>query len=161
MERAVEIMCAWVNCAEILCAGGEDSGIVEYKKIRAQLVENVRAARENLAEDAGAKVVAQTLKEISARLDGSYKKLEHKYFYAEFLCGDKVVLDENYLPNFELNISDGSRDNISEQIKLHAAQTLPTFEERIEQIFEAGGDDFGSAQLIDDFLKGMNYSGNN
>ena len=157
MERAAEIMCAWVNCAEILCAGGEDSGIVEYKKIRARLIENVHAAQKNLAEDAGSIVTAQTLKEISARLDGSYNKLEHKYFYAEFLCGDKIVLDENYFPKFDLNISNGTSDDITEQIKQHAALNLPTVEARIEQIFEAGGDDFGSAQLLDDYLK--NFKG--
>ncbi|MBQ4404297.1 MAG: hypothetical protein II857_07790 [Selenomonadaceae bacterium] len=156
MERAVEIMCAWVNCAEILCAGGDDSGTLEYKKIRARLLDNVQQAQKNLAADAGAVVVAKTLEELSARLDGSYNRIEHKYFYAEFLCGDKVVLDENYLPNFELNISDGKPDGIAEQIKKHAAQELPSFEARIEQIFEAGGDDFGSAQLIDDYLKDIN-----
>ncbi len=153
MERAVEIMCAWVNCAEILCADGEDSGIVEYKKIRARLIENVQAAQKNLSEEAGSVVLIRTLKEISARLEGSYSRLEHKYFYAEFLCGDKIALDENYFPNFDLNISDGTHEGITEQIKKHAALKLPTVEARIENIFEAGGDDFGSAQLLDDYLK--------
>ena len=156
LERAGEIMCAWVNCAEILGASGEDNGCIEYTKIRSRLIANVQAAQENLADDAGAIVVAKTLEEISARLDGSYNRFSHKYFYAKFLCGDKIILDENYLPNFTLNISDGSHGKISEQIKLHAAQTLPTFEERIEQIFEAGGDDFGSAKMIDDYLKDFN-----
>lgn len=153
LERAAEIMCAWVGCAEIISSSGEDSGNLNYKKIRSRLVDNIQQAQKNLSNDAGAIVVYQTLQEISARLDGSYNKLNKKYFYAEFLCGNKVVLNENYLPNFELNISDGSRDNISEQIKKHAAQNLPTFEARIEQIFETGGDDFGSAQMIDDYLK--------
>ena len=153
LKRAAEIMCAWVGCAEILCASGEDSGRLEYKKIRARLMESIQQARKNLAEDAGAIVVDKTLEEISKRLDGSYSKREKKYFYADFLRGDKVVLDENYLPNFTLNISDGSHENISEQIKRHAESKCPTFEERIEQIFEEGGDDFGTAQLIDDYLK--------
>lgn len=156
LERAAEIMCSWVNCAEIICAGGEDSGGIEYRKIRSRLVDKVQKARKNLADDAGAIVVAQTLEEILARLDGSYNKFSRKYFYAEFLCGDKVILDENYLPNFELNISDGSRENIPEQIKKHSVQKFPSFEERIEQIFEAGGDDFGSAQMIDNYLKDIN-----
>ena len=156
LERAADIMCSWVNCAEIICAGSEDSGVIEYKKIRSRLVDKVQTALKNLPDDSGAIVVAQTLEEISARLDGSYKKFSRKYFYVKFLCGVKVILDEDYLPNFELNISDGSRENISEQIKIHATQDLPGFEERIEQIFEAGGDDFGSAQMIDDYLKDVN-----
>ena len=154
LERAAEIMCAWVACAEILGAGGEDDGRIKYKKIRSRLLENIKAARENLNDtDAGAIVLAKTLEEMSARINGSYNKLKHKYFYAEFLRGDKVALDENYFPNFDLNIYDGTQNDISEQIKEHAAEKLSGFEERIEQIFEAGGDDFGTAQLIDNYIK--------
>lgn len=154
IERAFKIMCDWVNCAEIFSANVDDDGTVEYKKIRSRLLENISAARKNLnTEDAGAVIVDATLAELSARLEGDYNPLTHKYFYVDFLRGDKIVLDENYLPNFDLNISDGTRENIPEQIQAHASLKLPTFEERIEEIFEAGGDDFGTAQLIDDYLK--------
>lgn len=153
LERAIEIMCAWISCAEILGEVGEDGGSIEYKKIRSRLLEDIQNAQKALSNDAGAVVVAKTLTELSARLEGSYKKFSHKYFYVEFLCGDKVALDENYLPTFDLNISDGTQEQIPEQIKNHAALTLPSFEQRIEQIFESGGDDFGSAMLIDDYLK--------
>lgn len=153
LERAIEIMCAWVNCAQVLCAGGEDSGSVEYKKIRSRLLSYVQTARAALGNDAGLIVVVKTLEEISARLDGSYNKFSRKYFYVEFLCGDKVALNENYLPQFDLNISDGTHDLIPEQIKKHAALKLPSFEKRIEEIFEESGDDFGSAQLLDNYLK--------
>ncbi|MBQ7454271.1 MAG: PT domain-containing protein, partial [Selenomonadaceae bacterium] len=161
LERAVEIMCAWVNCAEIFSTTGEDAGSIAYKKIRSRLLKNATDARDKLAakiktktfEAAGIAVVDQTLQEISARLDGKYNPLAKKYFYVDFLRGDKIVLDENFLPKLDLNITDGTRENISEQIIAHAASKLPTFEERIEQIFEEGGDDFGSAQLIDDYLK--------
>ena len=153
LKRGAEIMCEWVGCAEILCASGEDSGSLEYKKIRSRLMDNIQRARKNLSGNAGALVLGKTLEEISRRLDGSYSKTEKKFFYAEFLLGEKIVLDENYLPNFTLNISDGSRENISEQIKRHAELKLPTFEKRIEKIFESGGDDFGSARLLDDYLK--------
>ncbi|MBD3878933.1 MAG: hypothetical protein SR1Q5_04515 [Quinella sp. 1Q5] len=153
LERAIEIMCAWINCAQVLCAVGEDAGNAEYKRIRSRLLSNVETIIGSLSDDAGSAVVAKTLKEISARLDGSYSKLSHKYFYVDFLRGDKVALNENYLPQFDLNITDGTKDGLPEQIKKHAALKLPSFEERIEQIFEAGGDDFGAALMIDDYLK--------
>lgn len=154
LERAIEIMCAWVNCAAVLVTGVEDNGSVEYKRIRSRLIAYVQQARESLSGDeAGVVVLDKTLAEISARLDGSYSKHNHKYFYVEFLLGDKVALDENYLPSFDLNITDGTHDFIPEQIKKHAALKLPTFEEHIEEIFEESGDDFGSAQLLDDYLK--------
>ena len=154
VERAIKIMCAWVNCAEIFSANRDDAGSIEYKKIRSRLLENIGAARKNLnTNDAGALVIDATLAELSGRLEGTYNPSTHKYFYADFLRGDKIVLDENYLPKLDLNISDGTRSHITEQIQAHAALRLSSFEERIEQIFEAGGDDFGTAQLIDDYLK--------
>lgn len=158
LERAVEIMCAWVQCAEIFSASGEDNGSIEYKKIRSRLINNITVTRKNFKSNfgAGGNVIDKTLVELSARLEGNFNPLERKYFYAQFLCSDKIILDENYLPKLDLNISDGTRENIPEQILKHAALKLPTFEERIEQIFESGGDDFGSAQLIDDYLKFLN-----
>lgn len=158
LKRAVEIMCAWVQCAEVFSASGEDNGSIEYKKIRSRLVSNIKAARKNLKGKfgAGGTVVDETLSEISARLEGKFNPLDRKYFYVKFLCGDKVILDEKYLPKLDINISDGTRENIPEQILKHATLKLPSFEKRIEQIFESGGDDFGSAQLLDDYLKATN-----
>lgn len=155
LERAVEIMCAWTNCAEIFSASTEDSGTEAYKKIRSQLLDNIKAARKNFKgiASAGICVVDKTLEELSARLEGTFNPLDHKFFYIKFLCGDKVILDENYLPKLDLNISDGTREGIPEQIQKHAAAKLPKVEKCIEQIFENGGDDFGSAQLLDDYLK--------
>lgn len=155
LKRAVEIMCSWVQCAEVFSSGDEDNGSIEYQKIRSRLLSNIKAARKNLKGKfgAGGIVVDKTLVELSARLEGKLNSLDRKYFYIKFLCGDKIVLDENYLPKLDLNISDGTRENIPEQILKHAASKLTSFEKRIEQIFEAGGDDFGSAQLLDAYLK--------
>ena len=155
VERAVEIMCAWVNCAEIFSTSGDDSGTIEYKKIRAWLLACIKTARKSFkgVADAGIRVVDKTLAELSARLDGSFNPLDRKYFYVQFLCADKIILNEDYLPKLDLNISDGTQDGIAEQIRKHAALKLPTVEKRIEQIFEESGDDFGSAQLLDDYLK--------
>lgn len=156
LERAVEIMCAWVNCAEIFCSSGEDSGNVEYKRLRSRLIANINAARKNLTRKAGEIVINTTLAEISARLDGSFNPFNQKYFYIQFLRGDKVILDQNYLPILDLNISDGTRENIPDQILKHAQLTLPSVEKRIEQIFEDAGDDFGSAKLLDAYFKAQN-----
>lgn len=157
LERGIKIMCDWVNCAEIFGTHEEDAGSIAYKKIRAKLLDNITAARKNLnTDDAGALVVDATLAELTARLEGTFNPRARKYFYVDFLRGEKIVLDENYFPKFDLNISDGTREHIPEQIKAHAALTLPTFEERIEEIFEDGGDDFGTAQLIDDYLPKVN-----
>lgn len=158
LERAGEIMCEWVKCAENL-SGDYYENLNE--KIFAEMAEVTEAAYKKLAkklkgktvETAGAIVLAKTLKEISARLNGSYDAAEHKYFYVKFLCDEKIILDEKYLPKLDFNIVDGTGEGIAEQILKHAATKLPSVEKRIEQIFQKHGDDFGSARLLDDYLK--------
>ena len=160
LKRAVEIMCDWINCSEIFSAEGNDFGRVEYKKIRSRLLANINKIHADLAAKiktktltaAGLTVVDHTLKELAARLDGTYTAHAKKYFYVDFLRGDKVVLDENYLPVLNLNVTDGTADGVENQIIAHAALKLPSFETRIEQIFEIGGDDFGTAILIDNYI---------
>lgn len=157
LEQAAEIIGAWLECVESL-SGNE---INQHEKFFAELLTEVDAARKSLAKHlkgkdltaAGYLVLDKTLKEISDRLKGAFNPLDGKYFYVQFLCGDKVILDKDYLPRFDLNISDGTNEGLPEQIRRHAMAKLPTIETRIEQIFEAGGDDFGSAQLLDDYLK--------
>ncbi len=157
LEQAAEIIGAWLECVESL-SGDE---INQHEKFFAELLTEVEAARKSLAKQlkgkeltaAGCLVLDKTLKEIADRLKGAFNPLDGKYFYVQFLCGDKVILDKDYLPRFDLNISDGTANGLPEQIRRHAMSKLPTIETRIEQIFEAGGDDFGSAQLLDDYLK--------
>jgi len=157
LEQAAEIIGAWIECVENL-SGNETN---QHEKFLAELLTEVEAARKNLAKTlkdksltaAGCMVLDKTLKEIADRLKGSFNALDRKYFYVQFLCNDKVILDKDYMPRFDLNISDGTKNGLPEQIQKHAMSKLPTIEARIEQIFEAGGDDFGSAQLLDDYLK--------
>lgn len=157
LERAAEIMCAWVRCAENLSG----DKINYYGKTFADMLKDVNEARSKIAgklngntlDAAGFAVLNRTLDEIYSRLYGAYNDDERKYFYAEFLRGEEIVLDEDFLPKFDLNITDGTSENITAQILKHAALKLPTFEERIEKIFKESGDDFGTAQLIDEYLK--------
>ena len=161
LERAAEILMNWIECAEKL-SGTEKN---PHEKFFAELSAKIEKARKNFAKKirgkslnaAGFLLLDETLYEISERLKGISNPLDRKYFYVQFLCGDNVILDENYLPKFNLNISDGTQRGIPEQIQKHAALKLPTAMERIEEIFKEGGDDFGSAQLLDDYLQA--YSG--
>ena len=158
LERAGAIMCTWVKCAENLTGAVQDGRHAETfanmaRKSEEAYKELGKKLKGKSLDTAGFMVLARTLKEISARLGGSYDAAQHKYFYVQFLCGDYVILDENYLPRLDLNISDGTGDALAEQILKHADSKLPSVEKRIEHIFQKHGDDFGSAQMLDDYLK--------
>lgn len=155
LKRAIEILCERVSCFEESAPLKSDFGTVEYKKIRASLLENIEKAQKILSEKnvAAAAVLHETLQEIADKLQGTFEPARHKYFYVDFLRGDKVLLDENYFPNFNFNTLDGTTNSIAGRIVTHSRLDLPTFAERMEIIFEKKGWDFGSAKLIDDYLE--------
>ena len=162
LRRAFKIMCDWINCAQTFGNGSDDWGGREYKKILPQLSANAQTACQKLnrrvkaksIESAGISVVIKTLEELCRRLNGTYNEIEREYFYVEFLCGDYVIADENCLPNFNLNITDGINENIPAQIEKHSKQKkFPTVAERLEFIFSKDGSaNYGAAQILDNYL---------
>ena len=158
LKRAIEILCEYVNCFEESAPLQSDEGAIEYKKIRTNLIENVEDAQKILVgkKIANATVLIETLQEIKDKLEGTFESVGQKYFYVDFLRGDKVLLEENYLPNFSFNTLDGTNTSIAERIIEHSRAVLPTFEERIKDTFENRGWDFGTAQLIDAYLEEIN-----
>lgn len=155
LKKAVEILCERVKCFEESAPLQSEEGAVEYKKIRADLIDKAHKAQKILADGkiAGGFVLIETLQEIADKLEGNYEPNQQKYFYVDFLRGDKVLLDKNYLPNFNFNTLDGTSNSIAERIIAHSRAELPSFEERIKNIFEDKGRDFGTAQLIDAYLE--------
>ena len=155
LKKAIEILCERVNCFEESAPLKSDIGTEEYKKVRKNLIENVKKAQTILNEKpfASAPVLIETLQEIADKLEGSFNPERYKYFYIDFLRGDKVLLDENYFPNFNFNTLDGTTTSIADRIIAHSRAVLPSFAERMEIIFEERGWDFGSAKLIDDYLE--------
>ena len=158
LKKAIEILCDYVNCFEESAPLQSDEGEIEYKKNRTSLIENAASAQKILAsrKTAATTVLIETLQEIKDKLDGSFESVGQKYFYVDFLRSDKVLLEENYLPNFSFNTLDGTNTSIAERIIEHFRADLPTFEERVKDIFENKGWDFGSAQLIDAYLEEIN-----
>jgi hypothetical protein len=155
LKTAIEILCERIKCFEESAPLQSDAGVVEYKRIRKSLIDNVKDAQKILAgkKVAAANVLIETLQEIADKLEGTFHSTPNKYFYIDFLRGDKVLLDENYLPNFNFNTLDGTNTPIGDRIIAHSRAELPTFAERIKNIFENKGWDFGSAKLIWDYFK--------
>ncbi len=155
LKRAIEILCERVSCFEESAPLKSDIGSEEYKRIRKNLIDNIKKAQAILTgkKIPAAAVLHETLQEIADKLEGNFKPEQYKYFYIDFLRGDKVLLDENYFPNFNFNTLDGTNNSIAGRIVTHSRADLPTFAERMEIIFEKKGWDFGSAKLIDDYLE--------
>lgn len=80
---------------------------------------------------AGKAVLAQTIKELLARLDGRYKEESHKYFYIDFLRGSDVLLDEEYFPDKRGNFADFEKLSLPARILRHSKLELLSFEESL------------------------------
>lgn len=156
-KKAIEILCEHVKLFEETTQLHADGGVVEYQKIRNKLIANAKAAQKKLTKEhvAWHGVLIATLQEIIDKLEGTFEPERQKYFYADFLRGTEILLDENYFPILTFNTLDGTSNGITERIIAHARAKLPTFEKRIENIFlNAKKDgDFGTAQLIDAYLE--------
>ena len=159
VEKAVTILCNYVSVVTTTDIDENDPGLVEYRRNKDALINNISEAMANLEQEkaaslkdaAGQNVLIHTLQGLRSRLDGAYDVDTKKYFYVDFLKNDKVLLDEKYQPVFN-DVSDISSMSILNRIEDHAMAPLMSFEERLSAIFN-GQDDYGSASLILHYLK--------
>ncbi len=160
--KGVQIMIAWCSLVERMNGQAEDEGREAYKKLRDQLVKNLAdalaevgtdaAASTDAQEKAGLRTICCVLEEILSCIEGRFEETDRKYFYLPFLGTDDVLLDDSYFPDFDVHSSDVELLQPEYRILQHAKKTGKDLTERLEEIFK-GGDDFGSARLILQYLK--------
>ena len=162
MEKVIGLTCEWIELASGRSRSENDAGEIRYREIKSDLRAELKAAEKSIqkketAEDiyvkAGKAVLAQTIKELLARLDGRYKEESHKYFYIDFLRGSEVLLDEEYFPDKRGNFADFAKLSLPARILRHSKLELLSFEEKLEHIFKEYGDDYGAAEQILDYMQ--------
>ncbi len=161
--KIVSVLCNYVSVMNSSFSKADDQSLHAYKKIRTPLLNNIRDIVKTLSEKkstelqecAGKEVLLQTLKELESRLSGEYTEGAYRFYYIDFLKNDKVLLDEEYLPILDevLELPDFS---VMSRILMHCEEEESEFTDRMDDIF-AGGDDYGSAELI---LKYLENQGN-
>ena len=154
IRRSVEIMCSWLELAQSISAVQNEKDIINYKRARRTVLENVEGAIRNLAGDPahGEVVLINALNDLRARLDGSYKAGLEKYFYIDFLRGDKVLLLDNWKLDTRHEFFCNGDNSLFGRIMEHSREELPTFEERLRKIF-FDDDNFMFARMIDEYIR--------
>ncbi len=161
VNKIADLFCRWIELAEQVSAQGETEGQIAYQKVRGGLLEKLsealtrlEAQEENSLQDqAGQIILSQCLQELQARLQGSYNPSMERYFYIDFLRADHVLLDENYMPDFQHWMYMDEPTAYADLILSYAKESLPSFDERMEEIFEKAGDNYLTATLIDGYLQ--------
>ena len=168
--KAVQLLIKWCDLVERFNDHAEDAGILAYRKIKKPLIDNLLGAIEEvdmisdpslIQEDEAAAytVLRHTLSDILRCVDGSYDEMERTYFYVPFLLTDDIILDETYIPDLDTHSATVysllPTTRIVEHIK--KVKRDSSFEDRLKDILNEHGDDYGSAKLILDYLKNTGY----
>lgn len=169
--KAVQLLVRW--CALMEQAGNhkEDEGTASYRRKRGPLLENLKKAIEEIDgvcseeisddERAGLQVLESTLDTVRRCIDGTYEEYERRYFYSPFLVTDDVMLDENFYPDLEVHGSDLTTISPAYRIQEHLKKLESgsySYAERLREILEQQGDDYGAAKLIVEYLSDMEPS---
>lgn len=140
---------------------GKDPAETAYRNVRSSLLEQLLAGMEEIralhteeiGEQAGQSVLLRTLEEMTARLEGTYKEQERKYYYIDFLKNDRVLLDEDYFPDLS-DVQELEELSAMKRIEEYCRMPKLDWDGRLREIF-AGQDDYGSAELILHYLRDM------
>ena len=161
--KALQIMIRWCNLVHKINDQTEDEGSIAYKKVRKNILTDIAEAVKDISENvnddnitddekAGLEAIIYALTDILHCIDGSYEESERKYFYSPFLFTDDVLLDEGFCPDLEVHGAEVSELQPEYRILEHASKNLEDSELRLKAILEDGGDDFGTARLIVEYL---------
>ena len=159
VNKVVAVLCRYVFLIQSAIPNDEDPGLIEYKKVKQQLLNDINKAIEkleasqekNLSKRAGIMVLVATLRDFKDRIEGNYTEGDNKYFYVNFLRNDKVILDDDYLPVL-VEVPELPDFSVRNRIIQHFQETEREWGERLTEIVK-GEDDYGSAVLILKYVK--------
>lgn len=160
IEKVLKVICDWIGIVDAT-SSNSDEGFERYweskKDISTELIsalESINTATLSPSEErAGRIILRDTIAEIINRIDGSYSEKDHKYYYIDFLRGNYVWLDDDYFPDMHGRFVDLPELSLPNRIIAHSKSKLMSFEEKLDDIFDKRGDDYGSAKLIIGYLK--------
>lgn len=167
-KKVVELLAKW--CALLSQADDvEDEAAEAYKKMRKPLetalndaADEISAALSSapLMESAALNVLLHTCREVLDCIGGAFSDKARLYFYAPFLLTDDVMLREDYSPDFDMHSTTLKAFTPAARILAHVRKVTNaphTYCGRLKEIIDEGGDDFGAARLIMEYLDEMEH----
>ncbi len=169
VSEIITTVCQWYALSE-QSAGlswRNEQGADAYARLRPQLMSQLDQLHEDcMAEldacdlpelSTGLFLLAHTAKELSARLDGSWKFEQEKYMYVDFLRSSHIMLNEDFMPELTSTFCVLPEFNILARIRKHIEGPKLTFQQQIDQIFgmEKTCNNYGTANRIVAYLEAM------
>lgn len=164
--KAVQILARWATLREQLNDHNDDSGTVQYKKIKKPLQDNLETALSAISADiansvrsvedsAGLCILETTIRTLLSCIDGSYHEHTRKFFYLPFLLTDDVTLNDDLTPDLDAHSSDLVALHPNHRILMHVQKVESgsiDYSDRLRTILDDRGDDYGSAAQIADYI---------
>ncbi len=162
IKRAISYLADWIDAAEKSLTDNTQFVRPIFDEISPKVIgdlstiiattEDVRARGKETLGDRALKGAA---KEFLAYLKGNPDSRPSKYFFIDFLRGDKILLGADYLPEMQATFIDIPSFSILTRIEEHTKMTLPSWETRIQDIFceDKEKHNFRSLQLIIDYAR--------
>lgn len=162
LRKAAELFCRWLNLAQKSPMDEATEIGISYNRLRNTLLKDLAEAQAQLtlqnketspAAEAGKSILRTCLQELASRLDGNYDPDQKRFFYVDFLRSDDLLLDEYYLPDFRHWKHIDNDIAYIDDLLAFAKKDLPSFQQRLKNIFEEAGDNYFTARLIDNYLQ--------
>lgn len=163
LNNCVKIVCEWVQVYE---NGGNLKNTEKYAvylECKKQLLPVLQKLTEecdcftpeDAQDDYGCAVLKELAKELISRLDGTWNYGKRKYYFSDFLRTNKILLDQNFIPEVNSTLCDLPDFNVLRRIRDHIEDTDSSVTEHGKKIFSRDEEshDFGTAELISEYLR--------
>lgn len=166
LKRMLSCICDWLAVAEHF-SSTNNAFAKEYDtlepKVTEELTEIVRICNDMLAErgfDWGTESVRRAATELLEKMNGTYNPKTRKYFFMDFLRGEDVLLNDNYLPETQSTFCGMPDFHILYRIEQHASKPHPELPERLSEILSnvETKHNFRTARLIKAYGEDMDIA---
>lgn len=169
ISEILSTICQWYALSE-QSAGltwRTEQGEAAYQRLRPQLMEQLSELSNdctaelescpNPGQCTGLFLLSAAAKELSARLDGSWKFEQEKYMYADFLRSNNITLTADFMPELSSTFCVLPEFNVMARIRNHVENPKRSFQEQIDQIFgmDKTCSNYGTADRIMEYLEAI------
>lgn len=162
IREIVSLVCDWAELSDSLAGIKEDTDgnadFIKHSPEAAELIGRILGSLDAAdADDETAfsrNILSVTLKELRDKLTGEWSPLSRKYFYADFLTSDRILLDKDFRPELESTFCSLDDFNIFTRLREHFEDTEKSVEQSYERIFSRDSvcHNFGTAALIEEYI---------
>lgn len=168
VARIVELACSWLALNSELSSEYSETDLVLYRSNRnefsealSQAVDEINDLRSSLSDvhvQAGLVLLRNTVEELLDRVNGTWAEEKYRYFFADFLRTNNILLNDDFLPDLTFTFCDMPTFNVLSRIKAHVEDETANMVEYAKTIYSRDEDkhDFGTAEKIATYL---NYLG--